>query len=42
MQSVYVLNEHHFEGPVGEGIAIALLAALCFLMVTWARRARSA
>jgi len=42
MKNIYVLNEHQFDGPVGEGIAIALLAGLCFLLVRWARTAKPA
>ncbi|MEZ4387262.1 MAG: oligopeptide transporter, OPT family [Candidatus Krumholzibacteriia bacterium] len=37
MKAIYVLDDHHFEGPLGEGIAIALLLALCVLLVRWAK-----
>jgi putative OPT family oligopeptide transporter len=40
MARLHVLSDHHFEGDLGEGIAIAVLAGLCWLIVHWARRAR--
>jgi putative OPT family oligopeptide transporter len=39
MEKLHLLSPHRFEGLLGEGIAIALLAALCVLMVGWARKA---
>ena len=41
MVKLHVLSDHAFEGPVGEGIAMVMLAGLCYLLVTWARRARA-
>ena len=41
MANLHLLNDHAFHGPLGEGIAIAVLAGLCVLMVTWAKRARA-
>ncbi len=40
MEKLHILSDHQFEGPVGEGIAIAALAGLCYLLVSWAKRAR--
>ncbi len=39
MEKLHLLSPHQFEGLLGEGIAIALLGALCVLMVGWARKA---
>jgi len=39
MARLHILSEHQFEGLLGEGIAIALLAALCLLMIRWSRSA---
>ncbi len=39
MTALHILGEHQFEGLLGEGIAIALLAGLCVLLVGWARKA---
>ncbi len=37
MAKMHILNDHQFEGLLGEGIAIALLVGLCVLLVRWAR-----
>ena len=39
MEKLHVLSEHAFEGMLGEGLAIAMLAGLCLLVVNWAKRA---
>jgi putative OPT family oligopeptide transporter len=39
MAKLHVLSDHQFEGLLGEGIATAVLAGFCLLVVTWARRA---
>jgi putative OPT family oligopeptide transporter len=41
MERIHVLNEHQFDGPLGEGIAIAVLVGLCVLVVSWAKRVRA-
>lgn len=38
---LHVLSEHSFEGPVGEGIAIAMVVGLCVLLVKWAGTAKA-
>ncbi|MDY0110666.1 MAG: oligopeptide transporter, OPT family [Candidatus Krumholzibacteria bacterium] len=38
MASLHLLSEHAFDGPLGEGIAIVALVALCWLVVAWAKR----
>jgi len=40
MAKLHVLGDHQFEGPLGEGIAIAALVGLCYLLVTWSKRAK--
>lgn len=40
MAGLHLLDDHQFEGMLGEGIAVAALAALCWLVVGWARRAK--
>jgi putative OPT family oligopeptide transporter len=39
MTKVYVLSDEAFHGLLGEGIAIALLASLCVLVIKWAKAA---
>ncbi len=39
MTRLHILGERQFEGLLGEGIAIVLLAGLCVLLVGWARKA---
>ena len=39
MATMHLLSDQQFEGLFGEGIAIAVLAGFCLLVVTWARRA---
>ena len=40
MERLFVLNEHAFDGLVGEGLALAGVLALCILVVQWSRRAK--
>jgi hypothetical protein len=42
MASLHILSEHSVEGPLGEGLAIAMLVGLCVLVVTWSKRAARA
>jgi len=38
MARLHLLSDHAFEGALGEGLAVALLAGLCCLVVVWSRR----
>ena len=38
---MHLLSEHAYEGMLGEGLAMALLAGLCVLLVRWSRGARA-
>lgn len=40
MAKAHLLTDHQFEGLLGEGIAVVGLAALCWLVVGWARGAK--
>jgi putative OPT family oligopeptide transporter len=40
MERLHIFHGEHFEGPVAEGIAIAVLLGLCVLVVSWAKRAK--
>jgi len=42
MASLHILGDQAFEGPLGEGLAIAMLVALCVLVVSWSKRAARA
>ncbi len=41
MRHMHLLSEHAYEGMLGEGLAMALLAGLCVLLVRWSRGARA-
>ncbi len=41
MAKLHLLNEHQFEGMLGEGLAIAFLTILCLVIVNWARSAKA-
>jgi putative OPT family oligopeptide transporter len=38
MSAFHLLSESAFEGPLGEGLAIAALVGLCWLVVAWSRK----